>query len=80
MVRVAQFATLQPEMVSVMWTPAVYAYHSREALHRIQKDKEVVRNSALSDHVVGCVMAFVDKCQHACVLSRGDGCPAYNIP
>lgn len=62
-----------------MWTPPLYAYHSRKALKGTNQDMQIVRMIGLSEHVVGCVIEFIHTSRNGCLVSRIDDLWAYNI-
>lgn len=78
MAREAQLAGLELLLVISMWTPHVYAFHSRESLTGTDQDKSIVRIVGMSELVVWHAMNFIDTCHNAYLFRRIGGLRAFN--
>lgn len=64
-----EFSDMEPPIVLSIWTRTVYWYRSRDEKQGSDRDKRIVRLIGLSEHVVGCVMEFLDTCRNGCMFS-----------
>lgn len=67
-----------PPAVLLISTPPVYSYLLRDALCGTEEEKRMVRLIGFGQHVVRCIIVFIDACRSAFLFSRFDDSGVYN--